>query len=191
MNEWNEGSSTCHSAYNSIYLLTEQKNAQIALKLEKIGVVSLLLVSILFAMYPIFYAILKRPTPDQWQLPFPMKLLFLDFLPFSQNFMIPTFCRLFYRTDTYSGFYAAWLEQLFIGFFFTYMIFSLILFYIGLCLYVNAIVTDFKFLIDEVNAENKMNNSVNFGNVTNAILKDAIILHTDMIKYCLGNHFVI
>lgn len=58
-----------------------------------------------------------------------------------------------------------------------------ILFCVELCIYVDAIASDFKSLVDELNAKNEMKNAVLLRKVTDGILKDAIILHTDMIKY--------
>lgn len=58
-----------------------------------------------------------------------------------------------------------------------------------LCIYVDAIASDFKTIFYELNAKNTTKKSVHLQKVTDAILKDAIILHTDMMKYDSWNHF--
>lgn len=90
---------------------------------------------------------------------------------------------MFYRTNTYFGFYAALLEQapiviFFIGFLSVYM-----LFFISLCLYVNASVSGFKAFIDDLSKLCEMESLVERKKIAVLILKKVVILHSEMLKY--------
>lgn len=98
--------------------------------------------------------------------------------------------RMFYRIDTYVGFYTAWLEQVPLVLLYCIYLFVFVLLFIGLCSYVNASVFDFKMLIDDLNAHITVRSHVSeyiadalITKTSDSMLKEAIMLHNDVLKY--------
>lgn len=68
-----------------------------------------------------------------------------------------------YKTDNLIGYYAAVLENIFIGLVYTFYIFAYILFYIGLCSCFKAFLSDLKNSIVQLNEEDEQKFNTNFG----------------------------
>lgn len=96
-------------------------------------------------------------------------------------------CSMYFRTDTYLGFYAAELEQVPMGYLYTYSFFVFLLFYISLFNCTEAFAADLKEIAADVNLKlsggfnlsRQMQNS----HQVKLLIKDLIDLHNDMIEY--------
>lgn len=79
---------------------------------------------------------------------------------------------MFFRTDTYLGFYAAELEQVPMGYLYTYSFFVFLLFYISLFLYTDAFAADLKGIVSDVNFQ--VSNEANERGGVSQRMKDSI-----------------
>lgn len=98
--------------------------------------------------------------------------------------------RLFHRTDTYVGYYAGLLENIPIVAIYNLYFFIFVLFFIELCLYVEALIDDLKSIINIemnsfVNSQIKFDSRKwrQFNSKFNASSKDFVLLHNDFCEY--------
>lgn len=114
----------------------------------------------------------------------------LQFSFFNWYFLLVFPTRLFHRTDTYVGYYAGLLENIPIVAIYNLYFFIFVLFFIELCLYVEALIDDLKFIINIemnsfVNSQIKFDSRKwrQFNSKFHANLKDFVLLHNDFCEY--------
>lgn len=92
---------------------------------------------------------------------------------------------MYFRTDTYLGFYAAELIQTPMGYLFTYSFFVFLLFYISLSFCTEALAADLREIAADVNL--KFSDKKQMGNSAQAdlLIKNFVDLHNDMIGYLI------
>lgn len=96
---------------------------------------------------------------------------------------------MFFKTDSYIGFYIALMEQLLVTSIYLNSVFIFILLFVTLCTFVDAAVSDFEVLVDDLNAfvtakdedENSITSRVKL--MIDSMLIEAILLHNDTLKY--------
>lgn len=93
---------------------------------------------------------------------------------------------MYFRTDTYLGFYAAELVQVPMGYLFTYSFFVFLLFYISLSFCTGALAADLKEIAADVNL--KFSDKKQRGNPAQAelLIKNFVDLHNDLIGYFIS-----
>lgn len=96
---------------------------------------------------------------------------------------------MFHKKSTYLGFYANWLVQIPIAFTFILLFCIIVLLYVELCFYVDALVCDLRGLTFELNAEMIANLKAKSSQKPNhseqeidLFFKKIITLHKDMLK---------
>lgn len=92
---------------------------------------------------------------------------------------------MFYRTDTYLGFWMAWLEQVPLVFIYIVYLHMFVLLFIGLKSYLNGMASDFKTIVDNLNEKLIQDNTSPENDaikVIDSLWKEAIILHNDMLR---------
>lgn len=97
---------------------------------------------------------------------------------------------MYFRTDTYLGFYAAELEQVPMGYLFTYSFFVFLLFYISLSFCTEALATDLKEIAADVNSKFSDKKRMEDTAQADLLIKNFVDLHNDLIGYfILTKHF--
>lgn len=93
---------------------------------------------------------------------------------------------MFHRTDTYLGFWLAWLEQVPMVSLYLIYLHMFVLLFIGLKSYINGIASDFQTIVDNLN-EKLIGDNASPENheikLMDSLWKEAIILHNDMLRY--------
>lgn len=141
------------------------------------------------ALSPISYAILHFPQPQNWELP-----LVMEYLPFKNqklnNFsleIILFFFSMHFRTDTYFGFYIAYIIQFFMCYYYTYWVATFLLLYISLYFCAEAMKIDLMEIVSELNricAEKSKEKSTKIQTQKKKLLiKDWINLHNNLLEY--------
>lgn len=97
---------------------------------------------------------------------------------------------MYFPTDNYFGFYAAELEQIPMGYLYTYSFFVFLLFYISLFLCSEAFATDLKGIVADMNLKfshkgHKLSKNMKISYETKLLIKEFVDLHDDMIRYSL------
>lgn len=92
-----------------------------------------------------------------------------------------------FRTDTYFGFYIAYIFQFFMCYFYTYWVATFLLFYISLYFCADAMEIDLMEIVSELNRicpEKSKRKSTKIQILkTKLLLKDWIDLHNDLLEY--------
>lgn len=90
---------------------------------------------------------------------------------------------MYFRTDTYLGFYVAELEQVPMGYLFTYSFFVFLLFYISLSFCTEAFAADLREIASDVNLKFSHKKPVRNSSEAERLIKNFVDLHNDMIGY--------
>lgn len=139
----------------AIYKQAEKLHAFISTIILKFSTIAAITIFTLSALFPISYAVIKWPHPENWILPysyrfntFNIDILWCGLLgSTASNLYIPTIsCPFLDHLVSNAGirFYIDWIIQAMASIFYLTSDLMAIIFYVGIYLYLNAMVTDLK-----------------------------------------------